>query len=78
MTWLDYMLLYNPLIKKEEAEYILWEETCYPCGDIKMVAKQVRRAIRSHLNHIQRCDACLSMKPYHSKNCPNKIIGESL
>ncbi|HVT84315.1 MAG TPA: hypothetical protein VHD35_03890 [Chitinophagaceae bacterium] len=33
MSWLEVMKTYKPDITEEEAEYILWEETCYPFDD---------------------------------------------
>lgn len=33
ISWLDYMKTFRPDITEEEAEYILWNETCYPFSD---------------------------------------------
>lgn len=40
MTWLEVMRHYRPDITEEEAEYILWNETCYPF-DLRTALKQI-------------------------------------
>lgn len=39
-TWIDYMRRLKPDITDEEAEYILWNETCYPF-DNETTLKQI-------------------------------------
>jgi apolipoprotein N-acyltransferase len=41
--WIDYMRLFKPDITKEQAEFILWEETSYPFyNPVKSVKQEIR------------------------------------
>ena len=54
MTWIEFMRRYKPSIKPDEAEYILWNETAFPMGGIRMVSYQARSSIRAAKNKIQK------------------------
>lgn len=55
--WDEYFEYYFPGISKGILDYILWNETCYPC-DTRLVLRQIRRAIRAHKNNIKVCPCC--------------------
>jgi hypothetical protein len=69
MTWLEYMKYFDNSISNEIAEFILWNETAFPCSDIKTTAYQVRSSIRAGKNKIMRCDLCGYKTPFHQNGC---------
>lgn len=45
-TWIDIMRQYKPDITDKEANYILWEHTCYPFDD-KTTVTQIEQYFQS-------------------------------
>jgi len=43
MTWLELAKKYFPGISNEEADFILWELTCFPVGSAAQVEEQLRQ-----------------------------------
>ncbi len=43
MTWLELVKKYFPNACDEEADFILWEKTCYPVGSAETVEKQLKK-----------------------------------
>jgi hypothetical protein len=41
-TWLEYIQSFNQKITEKEADYILWNETCYPF-DTEIAVQQVKQ-----------------------------------
>ena len=72
MTWIDFMKTYDSSITEEIADYILWEQTAFPCSDIKITSHQIRSAIRAMKNKISQCELCGYKKPFHSHGCMAK------
>jgi len=69
MTWLEFMRLYDYSIESDDANFILWNETAFPMGGIRMVSYQTRSAIRAAKNQIRRCWMCGFKFPYHKGYC---------
>lgn len=42
MTWVDLVRQYFPEVGDLEADYILWEKTCFPMGKLGQIEKQLR------------------------------------
>lgn len=42
MTWIDLVRKYFPNATDEEADFILWEKTCFPFGNVSQVEKQIK------------------------------------
>lgn len=40
-TWIEYIRSFNEDITEEEADYILWNETCYPF-DTEIAIQQIK------------------------------------
>lgn len=40
-TWKDLVRKHIPEADDQECEYILWEQTCFPCGNKEDVERQV-------------------------------------
>jgi hypothetical protein len=40
-TWVDLVREYFPDIAAEDAEYLLWEKTCFPLGSLEQVKQQL-------------------------------------
>jgi hypothetical protein len=70
MNWREFALIVNPSLTVDDIQDLLWNETCFPCGRIRMTIYQFRTAIRAFTNRIPRCDMCGQKKPYHDKHCP--------
>lgn len=68
-TWLEFAQVYEPTINNEMVTYLLWNETAYPFGNLKIHTSQLRRAIRAHKNRIDTCEMCGHKSPYHRKGC---------
>lgn len=71
MTILEFMKYYDPNISEDTADFILWEETAFPCCGLRMATYQIRSSIRAGKNKIKRCDLCGWKLPYHQKGCLN-------
>ncbi len=69
MTWIDFMRVYDNTIDNREADYLLWEQTAFPCCDTKTTVKQLIRAIRAKNNKIIRCEMCGWKEPFHQPKC---------
>lgn len=69
MTWLDLVKRFDPSISNEAIEYILWNETSFPMGGIRMIVYQIRSALRARKNNIRRCEMCGYKIPFHDKGC---------
>lgn len=41
MTWDDLVKKYFPEASDDECDYILWEKTCYPMGEVEVIEKQI-------------------------------------
>jgi len=48
-TWLEVMREFKPDITPEEADYILWECTCYPFSD-EITLAQIKEHFNTSLN----------------------------
>lgn len=46
MSWVEVMRKYNPDITEKEANYILWNETCFPFDD-EIAFSQVHQYFKS-------------------------------
>jgi len=65
LTWGDFIRLESGgAVSEDECEYLLWSQTCYPFGDVRLVIKQLRGAIRARRNGITLCEICGKPKAY--------------
>ena len=61
----QYLKIKKPdtLLTDEECQYLLWNETCYPHGEIKLILKQLMSALRRKASNIKKyCDLCGKIK----------------
>lgn len=47
MTWWDLVRKYFPEATDEECEYILWEKTAYPMGNVNTVEQHIKELANS-------------------------------
>ncbi len=73
MRWIDFMQYYDNSITHEVAEHILWDETAFPFSDLRYTLYQIRSAIRTRKNKINRCEMCGNKIPFHHHNCMELI-----
>lgn len=53
ITFLDLVREYKPDATIEEADFILWERTCFPFGTLDMIKKDLEGIFLSHNNSKQ-------------------------
>lgn len=65
LTISEFMKYYDDTLSDEDHNYILWNMTAYPFGNVKLIVKQIRSAIRILKNGIEVCEICGMKRPYH-------------
>jgi hypothetical protein len=44
LTWIDLVRKYFPDATVEQADFLLWEKTCFPVGSVQAVEEHLREA----------------------------------
>jgi len=47
MTWFEYMVRFKLDLTRDEADYILFNETCYPCGTVEMTKECIKEYFKN-------------------------------
>ena len=63
---------FSPTLSDDDIDYLMFNETAYPFGDLCLVTYQLRSAIRAGRNGIERCELCGAKSPHHKSYCLNK------
>lgn len=58
MNWRQLVQTIDPAISDENADYFLWERTCFPMGGPRLVYSQLKSAVRASKNGIAQCELC--------------------
>ena len=48
----------EPTLTDAQSDYLLWERTCFPCGGLRTIYRQLSSAIRATRNGIHVCELC--------------------
>jgi len=70
MTWEQFARTLEPRLSNAEIDYLLWEQTAFPCAGIKTTVYQLRQAVRAYRRHITLCHGCGHWEKYHKGWCP--------
>ena len=77
MKWYEFAsLTAGQRLSPELTDTLLWGQTCYPFGDLRITVRQLRSAIRAWKNGTRRCELCGWKLPYHIRGCLQNVAAK--